>query len=244
MCLGAAASLGMVAVGTAATGAAARWRQPPAIWLTLGYFTVMEALQATGYIVVDQCGSPLNQSITLLSYLHIVFQPFFINAFAMELVPEPVKERVRLAVCGACAFSAVVMLMQLYPFEWAPPCRIGKTLCGTDLCLSSGEWHIAWSVPYNNLWPAFDIGIAAHLSFPTYMVAAFLVPLSYGAWRFVFFHALVGPFLAHQLTDNPNEVPAVWCLFSIGIVLMGLSPWLRQGFRTTSWWAWPRSWQT
>jgi hypothetical protein len=72
--------------------------------------------------------------------------------------------------------------------------------------------------------------------FPTYVVAAFLVPLVYGAWRFVLFHALAGPILAFQLTGNANEVPAIWCLFSIGIVLMGLSPWLRRRFRAPPGW--------
>lgn len=242
MCWSATASVAMVAIGTTAAGVAVAHRQPPAIWLTLGYFTIMEALQAAGYAVIDQCGSLLNQSIALLSYLHIVFQPFFINAFAMELVPSLVKEKVKFAVYGCCAVSAIVMLMQLYPFEWAPACTIGKALCGPELCLSSGEWHIGWSIPYNNLLPAFDVAIAAHLSFPTYVVAAFLVPLAYGAWRLVMLHALLGPILANQLTANPNEAPAVWCLFSIGLVLLGLSPWVRQGFRATSWWAWPRSW--
>ncbi|MEL6418044.1 MAG: DUF5765 domain-containing protein, partial [Pseudomonadota bacterium] len=42
----------MVGLGTAATVAAARRGEPKAIWLTMGYFTAMEALQAAGYRVV------------------------------------------------------------------------------------------------------------------------------------------------------------------------------------------------
>ncbi len=67
--------------------------------------------------------------------------------------------------------------------------------------------------------------------FPTYGIAVFIVPLAYGCWRFVLFHLLAGPVLAFQLTDNANEIPAIWCLFSIGIILIGLSPWLRGRFR-------------
>ena len=82
-----------------------------------------------------------------------------------------------------------------------------------------------------------------HVGFPSYMIAAFLMPLVYGAWRFVIFHALAGPILAGWLTANPNEAPAVWCLFSIGILLIGLSPMIRRRFEIDTWWAWPRSWQ-
>lgn len=244
MCWSATASITMVAIGAVVTGVAAARGETRAIWLTLGYFTLMEALQAVGYTVVDQCGTTSNQAITLLSYLHIIFQPFFLNAFAMELVPSPVKKRLRRAVYLCCVASSAAMLAQLYPFEQAGQCRIGEWLCGTELCLVSGQWHIAWNIPYNGLFHPLEDALGIHLGFPTYMLVAFVLPLTYGAWRFVIFHAFAGPVLASFLTTNPNEVPAVWCLFSIGILLMGLSPLIRQNFETKVWWAWPKSWQS
>ena len=65
------------------------------------------------------------------------------------------------------------------------------------------------------------------LQFPSYFLAVFVLPLVYGAWRFVMFHALAGPILAASLTTDPNEMPAIWCLFSIGIILISLSPMIR-----------------
>lgn len=41
----------MVGVGGVATCVAIARREPRAIWLTIGYFTVMEALQAAGYAI-------------------------------------------------------------------------------------------------------------------------------------------------------------------------------------------------
>lgn len=224
MCWGLSASIVMVGAGTVATAATSR--RALAIPVTIGYFTFMEALQAVGYLVVDQCGSALNQTVTLLSFLHIVFQPFFINAFAMELVPATVRARARVAVYTVCAASAAVMLVQLYPFVWAGLCQPGSTLCGPALCTVSGEWHIGWEVPFNGLMAPLGRLLGFQLTFPTYALAAFVVPLFYGAWRFVIFHAVVGPILASLLTDDPNEMPAIWCLFSIAIVLVSLSPWL------------------
>lgn len=236
MCWSMTASVGMVALGGAATAWTLRRRDPPAIPAAFAYFTAMEALQALGYGTVDQCGTPANQAITLLSYLHITFQPFFINAFAMAIMGGVVARPMRLVVHLACGLSALVMLLQLYPFEWAGACTPGTALCGEGLCLKSGEWHIAWHVPYNGLVPAFSLLPGYAMTFPSYMLAVFVLPLFYGAWRFVVFHALAGPILASLLTSNPNEMPAVWCLFSIGLVAIGLSPWLRRRVGGAVWW--------
>ena len=53
MCWSASASVAMVAVGGAAVLATAMRGEPKAIWVTLGFFTLMEGLQAAGYAVVD-----------------------------------------------------------------------------------------------------------------------------------------------------------------------------------------------
>lgn len=223
MCWSATASLAMVAAGGAATAVAVKRGEPTAIWVTLGFFTLMEALQAAGYAVVDQCGSRANQTITVLSYLHIASQPLFINAFAMAIAPSEVSRTMRRWVWILAGSASLLMLVRLVPIEAVGPCVQGDVLCGSTWCLRSGEWHIGWDVPLNGL-PNY-LGIP--IQFPSYMAAVFVLPLVYGAWRFVLFHALVGPLLAAQLTNDPNELPAIWCLFSIGILVMSLSPFVR-----------------
>jgi hypothetical protein len=236
MCWSMQATIGMAAVGTIAAVITYRRRDPPAIWLTLGFFAAMEALQIAGYSVVNQCGTTANQSVTVLSYLHIVIQPFFINAFAMELVPDAVKRRVRAGVFAVCAVSSLVMLAQIIPAQQLGTCLPGSALCANRWCTVSGDWHIAWDVPYNGILVSAEQIFGINSGFPTYMVAAFILPLVYGAWRFVIVHAVAGPILAANLTTNANEMPAIWCLFSIAILLISLSPAVRQTVSTTRWW--------
>ncbi len=100
-------------------------------------------------------------------------------------------------------------------------------MCGTRFCTVPGDWHIAWQVPLNGLYNPLNDWLGTTIQFLDYMVAVFLLPLVYGAWRFVLFHLLAGPVLAMGLTSNADEMPAVWCLFSIGIVLVGLSRFTR-----------------
>ncbi len=225
MCWSASASVAMVAAGTAAATVTFLRGDARAIWVTLGYFTVMEALQATGYAVVDACGSRGNQTITLLSYLHIAFQPIFINAFAMAIAPVEVPPRTRRWVWGLSALATGIMLLRLVPLAALGACQPGEVLCGPAFCLVSGNWHIGWEVPLNGLWLAMGLPV----QFPDYLLAVFGLPLLYGAWRFVLFNAVAGPVLAWTLTSNPNEMPAVWCLFSIGLLGISLSPAIRHG---------------
>jgi hypothetical protein len=91
-------------------------------------------------------------------------------------------------------------------------------------------------VPYNGLLLGIERTFGIHVGFPTYMIAVFIMPLIYGAWRFVVAHAIAGPILAAWLTTNPNELPAIWCLFSIAILLIGLSPIARQTVTAKHWW--------
>jgi hypothetical protein len=185
----------------------------------------------------------------LLGYLHIAFQPFFINAISLYFIPQTVRERIQIPVYIICFVSAIVMLIQVYPFDWAGICETGRPLCGNRLCSVSGEWHIAWELPTNGLGNFFH---RLHLPFsgiegiqsgyPTYIFAGLLLPLLYGSWRISLYHYALGPVLASLTTSNNNEWPAVWCLLSIGFLLIVLKTPVRRWLPVNNWFWWPRSW--
>jgi len=227
MCWNVTASLTMVATGTVVTLVSARRGDPRAIWVSMGYFTVMEVLQAAGYGVIDQCGSPANRTITILSYLHIALQPLFISAFCMAIAPAPVPAQIRRWVFGFATIAVWIMLLRLVPLQWAGPCQPGDMLCSVRWCLVSGEWHLGWQVPMNDLWGSTFVVGSLKFQFPAYLVTAFVLPLFYGCWRFVLFHLVLGPILSQNLTDSPYESPAIWCLFSVGLLAIGASPTFR-----------------
>ncbi len=135
-------------------------------------------------------------------------------------------------VCFVCL---ILMIMKIYPFEWAHHVPRGAALCADRLCSVSGNWHIAWELPVNDILniTIFNIKIV----WAPYIVAAFVVPLLYGSWRFTIFHLVMGPFLSRLTTDNPNEFPAVWCLLSIGFLLLVIKTPVRSWlFVKTVWW--------
>jgi hypothetical protein len=197
----------------------------------------MEALQAVSYSVIGQCDSPLNQMMTLFGYLHITFQPFFINAVALYFMPKDAAARLAPIVYSLCFVGAIAMLVQLYPFHWAGQCQPGRPLCGEILCTVRGEWHLAWLVPTNGIGNSMADNAWLGRGYLSYPLLAFLLPALIGSWRFTLFSYIAGPFTAALTTSNINEWPAVWCLFSIGLCLAIMKTPLRRHLHVGEpWW--------
>jgi len=209
------------------------------LWIPLTYFALMELLQAFTYVYIDLCDNPNNQVLTLLGYLHVSFQPFFVNMVAMYFIPESVKLKIRTTVYTLCGIGTLFMLFKMYPFAWAGSCNIGiEGFCGPSICSTSGSWHIAWQMPLNGLMSdpvgwlfGFNWGLHAF----TYILVAFYLPLIYGSWRFVGFHYLIGPFISDVTTTDPNEYSAVWCLFSIALCVSVIKTPIRKHLHVKNW---------
>ncbi len=251
MCWSGEASATVAALGIGLSAYSYCKKDPPAIWLILGYFALMEALQAFTYIYIDQCGEPANQISALLGYIHIMFQPFFINAFSMYFVPAQVRKRIEIPVYVLCFASAIFMAVQMYPFAWAGECDPRRILCATQLCAVSGNWHIAWEIPVNGIGNFMtELAQVNWLAYPfrngffSYALVGFALPLLYGSWRFTIYHFISGPLLSQVLSDNKNEQPAIWCLVSFAILLVAAETPLRKRMFVKNWFLWPQSIRT
>jgi len=242
MCWSGEASLAVATIGVAGTLWSAYKKDPIALWGCLGYFTLMELLQAYTYIVINQCNLPSNQIATLLGYLHVTFQPFFINAMSMYFIPERIRKKIEYPVYFLCFVSAIYMLIQLYPFDWAGKCLQGRFFCGPKLCSVSGSWHIAWEIPLNGIgnWSGRSFLAFLVSGSASYPIVAFALPFLYGSWRFTAYTFIMGPLLASFLTNNYNEHPAIWCLLSIGFLLIVIKTPIRGLLHVKKWVLWPR----
>jgi hypothetical protein len=230
MCWNLSASLIITLIGLIAVGYLILKKHSYELWIPVGYFALMEFLQALSYLYINNCSLPANQMLTYLSYLHICFQPFFVNMLTMYFIPKQVKEKISGYVYAVCFAGTILSLIRVYPFEWAGLCTPGvEYLCGTNLCSMQGAWHIAWFVPLN--------GIGGLLNF-AYIIPAFILPLVYGSWKTTIYQLAIGPFLASYLTNSRNEMPAVWCLLSIAFILVAIFTKLRKLLQVKKWYFW------
>ena len=109
----------LAAVGLATAAYVAVKGESRELWVPLTYFALMELLQAATYVYIDLCDNPNNQILTLFGYLHIAFQPFFVNMVAMYFIPKEVKKKISTTVYTLCAMSSVAMIVKMFPFDWA-----------------------------------------------------------------------------------------------------------------------------
>ena len=229
MCWSGEASATLATVGFVSTAHVAIKGEDKALWIPLAYFSLMELLQAFTYSVIGQCDRPLNQILTLLGVIHISLQPFFINMAAMYFIPAEVRRHIAKWVYGLSLAGSGIFLLWLYPFSGAGICAPHSLpLCGEQLCSIHGSWHIAWQVPLNGFgWLMLG-----------YLLPAFVLPIAYGSWRCTFYHLITGPILARLTTSNLNEWPAVWCLLSIGLLLLLIKTPVRTFLHVSDWPLW------
>jgi hypothetical protein len=239
MCWSGEASAVLAVAGFGTAAYVAYKGESKELWIPLTYFACMQLLQAATYIYIDLCDSPPNQILTYFGYLHIAFQPFFVNMVAMYFIPEEVKKKIGTVVYSICAVGALAMLVKMYPFVWAGKCVIGaEGFCGSQACSVSGSWHIAWQLPLNGLLSGYldhPLGFLYGLHATAYIVTAFWMPILYGSWRFVGFHFIVGPLISDLLTSDPNEYAAVWCLFSIFLCVSVIKTPIRKYLHVATW---------
>ncbi|MBU1974963.1 MAG: hypothetical protein KKG59_01015 [Nanoarchaeota archaeon] len=229
MCWSFAASIVFTTIGLLISIYLIWKKDDPHLWVSLIYFSLMELLQVFTYVYLNQCDLPINQMLTYIGYLHIAFQPFFMNMIMMHFIPTKVRAKISGYVYAICFISAILMLIRAYPFVWAESCKTGGMLCGAKLCSISGNWHLAWSIPQNNFGLIFNM---------VYPFSVFVLPLIYGSWKINIYQIIIGPVLALLLTTNSNEFPAVWCLFSVAIFLVVLIPRLRKKMYVKKWYFW------
>ena len=230
MCWSFTASIVFTTIGLIASLYLIYKKDDKSLWIPFIYFSLMELLQVFTYLYIDQCNLPANQLLTYLSYLHISFQPFFMNAIFMHFLPDKVRSKISGFVYTICFAASILMLIKAYPFAWAESCKAGVTLCGANLCSVSGEWHLAWMIPLK------DFGLIFNYA---YIFSVFILPLIYGAWKVALFQTIIGPgVVALFFTTNPNELPAVWCLISIAIFMVIFIPKLRKIAYVKKWYFW------
>jgi hypothetical protein len=239
MCWSLEASAAFTITGVAAGAYAVATKRSPGLYIPLFYFTAMEALQVLQYTVIDQCGLPFNQFLTYIGYLHISLQPFFLNMLALYFIPPHIARRIRVYVYAACVLASISMLVQLYPSMLFGTCRLGSMLCGGILCTVSGGFHIAWKIPLNGMYNLLftELGI----SMPGYLIAGLILPFIYGSWRVAIYQIVFGIYLASQLSNDANEIPAIWCLFSVALIaLVTFDKPLARYFHVRQWplWKW------
>jgi len=176
----------------------------------IGYFALMEILQFFQYRVINECNN-YNKFLTNLGYIHICFQPVFVNLWLFAFTKKP-----NFTFIYTSFFAGLLLASRLFFVKDAELCdNKNEPLCGPKTCAFSGNRHIAWNVRLRapgKYWFTPSIG----LHFFMWVVPA----LTILQLKPILALLLTGPYLGFLLTNNIHEQPAIWCYTAIGQMLL------------------------
>ena len=177
----------------------------------IGYFALMEILQYFQYKVINECNNDYNKLLTNIGYLHICFQPLFINIWLFAFIKKP-----NFIYLYMCFFAGLLLASRLLWVKDDELCDTkNEPLCGPNTCAYSGERHIAWNLRLRAAgknWFTPSIG----LHFFMWVVPALTILQVKPLLALL----LTGPYLGFLLTNNIHEQPAIWCYTGIGQMLI------------------------
>ena len=214
------------------------------------FFGSMELLQTVQYWYIavpednwSMCGNTTNQFLTFIGYLHICFQPFFLN-LALDAMwrRESLVGRLHNDLIQKLCLAGSVFLMGRYLSAIIFPEMLDTKLgaeCPSTYSLSSGFDPMLQETPPNHLGfsctylsnsttgeSSGHLAWALPFSKPSYFVpnlavhaflmfAPSLVHPDPIARAGGLFLCLTGPVMAKMITPSLNEGAAVWCFFSM-----------------------------
>lgn len=184
-----------------------KWKHNAYASIGIAYFSLMEILQFFQYSVIDQCDNPINKWLTILGYLHICFQPLFVNIWLYAFIHSSPN----FLFLYMSFFAGLLLASRLFVYSDNDLCdNKNEPLCGKETCVYSGNRHLAWNVRLRaagKYWFTPSIGLHFFM-----WVIPMLTLLEIKPFLAVL---LTGPYLAYYLTNNIHEQPAIWCFTAI-----------------------------
>jgi hypothetical protein len=177
----------------------------------IGYFALMEILQYFQYKVINQCDNNYNKLLTNIGYIHICFQPLFINIWLFAFTKNPNFTFLYLSF-----FAGLLLASRILFVKDAELCDgNNEPLCGKKTCSFSGNKHIAWNIRLRapgKHWFTPSIGLHFFMWVIPVLTIFQLKPL--------LAMLLTGPYIAAFITNNIHEQPAIWCYTSIAQMIL------------------------
>lgn len=187
------------------------------LYVPLLYFTGMEVLQYVSYVALRRKDRHLLKTLTLLTFVHVAFQPVFTLLWLGNFIPPRMRPQLRLllklAAAGGLFYAA--RSDQIVHVAAGNACQPRtETMCGAVSLIKKGTQHISYLFRMR----------APDYTTPSIFIHFFLMfvaPLFMKVMPVAYLSILAGWLIAWKLMPR-EEVAATWCLISIPTMLMSL----------------------
>ena len=217
MCFGSAWSALSFAVLAGTSLAGLYYHIPIRIVLGTSFLAVKELIQVLLYHHLDAC-TDMNKFLTIAAWIHISFQPLFMNLFISAFSATPKKYDVPLAMCLIFAIANTFRLKDFHGGKH-PQCvpHMQSNLCRQKTCSTPGKYHLAYGFALNSA----DEG--AHTpSLFAYFLLMFGPALIIGDWLLGIINITVSIMSFTLVAHDSGEASAIWCVNSMWIAFFAV----------------------
>ena len=215
MCFGRSWSLASFSVLAVSVAVCMMNKAPWQITVAVVYLALKEMLQLHLYNNIDSC-SETNKSLTTLSWVHISFQPVFMNLFISAFSKH--KELYNMPVALSLIFGiANMMRIKEVRGNINYPCKPNDNkqinMCRPQTCSYMGKYHVAYGFELASA----DAEAPWTPSIFTFYLLMFAPAFILGDWQLASINLSVALASSHFLSHDAGEAAAVWCLNSFWI---------------------------
>lgn len=224
MCFGkawSASSLGVLAL-TSLAG----WYQGLSYRITAGtaFLAIKELIQLLLYYNIGGCTNT-NKLLTVAAWIHISFQPLFMNLFISAFSNSSQLYDVPIMMCLIYAIANVFRLKEIrgnVEKECVPD--VPRNLCRPWTCSKNGKYHLAYG---------FELNSSDVSGYTPSMFAFFLLMFApafiIGDWILGLVNVLVATLAFTIIAHDTGEAAAVWCVNSAWIAFFAIYYMIRGG---------------
>jgi len=187
------------------------------LYIPILYFTFMEILQYFSYFALEKNNKKLLKILTIITFIHIVFQPLFVNLWYSNYIPHN-KQSQSLIVLQLCIVAGVLYLPRLdmiSSFKNNLSCNVlAEEMCGATTLIQQGKTHMQY---------LFKMKAPSYLT-PSSFIHFFLMfipALFLNVEMIPYLCTFIGWIMSYFLS-NKKEMAAVWCTFSVPSMLISL----------------------
>ena len=196
------------------------YKTPLTITLPLFFLASKELIQCLLYYNLESCNSN-NKWLTAAAWLHVSFQPFFVNLFISAFSKNPTEYKIPLILCLIFGVFNILRLKEfsmnnlLNDSSCIP--NIKNNVCRNTTCSINGERHLAYGFNLSST----DIGYFTPSLF-SYVLLSFGPAFIIGDWQLAGIHLSVAVLSSLFARKDAGEAAAVWCVNSFWVVFFAI----------------------
>tara|TARA_B100000401_G_scaffold390109_1_gene296163 strand:+ start:609 stop:1268 length:660 start_codon:yes stop_codon:yes gene_type:complete len=218
MCFSEEMSRNLTLMGTIVTYILYKQGKSWTVYMPVFYFTIMEFLQYLSYQALEEKkqNKKWKKLLTIIIFIHIALQPLMTNIWYSNYIPKNMTDSMNL-ILKLCVVVAFFMLLRLHEFVEVNDkyrCPETEPMCAKKTMIKQGIKHMKY---------LFRMRAPNHVV-PSVFIHFFFIfiPVLFLKINPLYYLSIFLGYALTMIIGFGNEIPAIWCTFSVPTMLISL----------------------